>query len=335
MCRIITLTLIVIASILGHVEKGQAQDNPHSLFKNYFSVKNSDVKYDNPYDRQIKMYESIKEDGEALFLNYLNGTLPEEKIIQKELKKDQILNENFRTASSQGIINGTLKLIKSMMPASNLMSAIERARSGDQSIPIHFRIYDDENEATLSAYYERGTHKVKMALNRVIKENWLTWFAHEYLHFFDPILRTVEMKVDNISRIQTIAGWIQSHHTNLNESEDTLLEQYFSDLTNLSIQAEWRDWVATSIFAQKMLRTGLLQQVPPCLEFLSASGFGQRDLTVDELKQIWWKKLKEGFYVEPTGLFTDPWLKSKLLKYVNSLDETQLPILDLLELVES
>ncbi len=86
--------------------------------------------------------------------------------------------------------------------------------------------------------------------------------------------------------------------------------------------------------AQKMMEVGMLSRVPPCLSFLSEYGFGRQNLTINELRSIWWTKLKEGFYVEETGLFTDPWLKSELLSYVNRLTPDELSLGGLTDLVE-
>ena len=98
------------------------------------------------------------------------------------------------------------------MPNSNLVNSIIQSRSSDEIIPIHFQIYDDETGSEPSAYYERGTHKIKMALDGVVKENWFTWFSHEYFHYFDPILRKSEMSVGEPTRTDQIAGWIRNGH---------------------------------------------------------------------------------------------------------------------------
>ena len=342
MPRITTLTLTLTALILSLPIFAQAQEFTHSIFENYQITKAEPVlglptdpgHSDLEYAHQSLLSQALETDLKNLFHLYLRGELPARAKAQTEIQNDSFLIENLPVSSSDVLVKQTLLEIQNQLPESKLARAIVDSRNSASIIPIHFRIYDDEDENELSAYYDRGTHRVKMALDRVAKENWYTWFAHEHLHFFDPILKEAEASAAQVGLAEQIQAWIIDGHTQLSPTEKDLLNKYLSGLTHLSIQAEWRAWIATTLFAQNAMHAGLITQVPPCLSFLAEFGFGTRDLTVSELKQIWWKKLKAGFYVTPTGLFTNEWLKSQLLAYVDSLDPAQLLIPDLLDLVQ-
>jgi hypothetical protein len=328
--------LLAVSLGLGSIQMSAAQTFPRyaessqQAFHSAIGTKEYWAEY---YDRAIVRYEALQNDIRSWFTQYLAGkALPDFSQVQKNLSEDPFLESKFKIASSSALLEATLEALNHGA-GERLAKKILAARAGKKLLPLHLRVYEDEVEQNMPAYYERGTHKVKMALDHVDSKNWLTWFVHEQLHFLDPILNQNESTVSEPTRLEKIAAWTLAKKSDLSRDERAILNQYFSDLTHISIQAEWRDWVATSLFAQNALRTGLLKDVPPCLSFLVESGFGSRELTLAELKAIWWAKLKAGFYVDSTGLFAHEWLKSQLIDYVNSLEVRELPLRDLVELV--
>ncbi len=281
------------------------------------------------YDKKIEAQIS------DIFETYLLYGSIDYRQIKKQIDSDPHFASSLAIASNKVIPEKTHSLLLQAFPKSPLLSAIKNEKKAQRLVPLHYRIVEDRKEKNPGIFYERGTHRVQMSLEKVAPGNWLAWYLHENLHFLDPFLRSSEKSVSDSTRINQISTWVRNGHSELTDSEEHLLDSYFSELTDLSIKAEFRAWLVTSLFVQKMLLNKQLRLIPPSLAFLTEAGFGKEVLSTNQLKELWWNKLKLGFYVESTGLFTEPWLNRRLQSYVDRLDPLNVPLEGLIELVQA